>query len=183
MKPTVFLTQLLPLIVFIVVDSVVTDVRISIAAAIVFAAGQLTFTWVKRRRFDWFVLLDVALIGGFGAVSIVLDDDLFFRVKPAVLEGVTVLFMLALVLAPEPFLLGYFGRIMPERALRPEALGMMKSMLRWLSCFTLLHIAVMLYATFHASRGTWAMVSGPGYYVVFVPTLVMALRRRRARPR
>jgi hypothetical protein len=182
-----FVTQLLPLLVFIVVDSFVTDVRISIACAVVFAVGQLVVTWARTKQIDWFVLLDVGLIGLLGGISIAFEDDLFFKVKPAIIEGVTIVFMLALVLAPSRFLVGYFGRMMPGMAVDPQALGSMKAMLGLMCGYTALHIGAVLYAAFRLSREAWAFISGPGFYVFFVPVLGVvffrALRqRRRARP-
>jgi len=178
----VLLTQFLPLLVFIVVDALVTDPRISILCAVVFALGQLAYTWIKSRRFDWFVLVDVGLIVVLGGVAIVFENDLFFKVKPAIIEGISVVLMLALVFAPERFLMGYLGRTMPT--LRPEALGMMKSMLVWISLYTALHVAAVLYAAFRASRQTWAWVSGPGFYLIFIPLAAFVLvKRHQARRR
>jgi intracellular septation protein A len=178
--------QLLPLIVFIVVDSVVTDVRISIGAAMVFAAGQLAVAYAKTRRIDWFVVLDAGLVAVLGGVAIASQNELFFKVKPAIVEGLTVLFMLALVLAPDRFLVGYFGRMMPGRALQPEALGRMKTLLGWMCAWIALHIGAVLYTAFFSSRRAWAFVSGPGFYLLVAPLifgvpLVRRFRRRAAR--
>lgn len=181
-----FVTQLLPLLVFIVVDSFVTDVRISIACAVVFAVGQLAVTWARSKRVDWFVLLDVALIAGLGGVSIALEDEMFFKVKPAIVEAVTIVFMLALIVAPSRFLIGYFGRMVPDMAVDPQALKSMKAMLGLMCGYTALHIGAVLWAAFRMSREAWAFVSGPGFYVFFAPVLAVVLfrawrERRKAR--
>jgi len=175
MNPMVLLTQALPLVVFIIVDSLVTDVRISIFCAILFAAGQLIFTGRRTHRVDWFVLLDVGLIAALGGVSIAFQNDLFFKIKPAIIEGVTLVFMLALILAPSGFLTGYFGRMMQGKTLPPEALGRMKSLLGWMCVWVALHAGAVLYTAFFFSRRVWAFVSGPGFYLVFIPILVMLL--------
>jgi intracellular septation protein A len=184
MAPVVLLTQLLPLLVFIVVDALVTDARVSILCAVVFALGQLVYTWLKSRRLDWFVLADVGLIVILGGIAIVFENDKFFKVKPAIIEGISIALMLALVFAPARFLAGYLRRMMPT--LRPEALGVMKSMLVWMSLAMALHVAAVLYTAFRASRQTWAWVSGPGFYLIFIPMAAFVLvkrhgARRRAR--
>jgi intracellular septation protein A len=182
MRPTVLLTQLLPLLVFIVVDALVTDPRVSILCAVAFALGQLAYTWIKSHRLDWFVLVDVGLIVILGGIAIAFENDQFFKVKPAVIEGISIVLMLALIFAPERFLMGYLGRTMPT--LRPETLGVMKSMLLWMSLYTALHVAAVLYTAFRASRQTWAWVSGPGFYLVLVPIAAFVLvKRRKARRR
>jgi hypothetical protein len=173
-----FLTQLLPLLVFIVVDALVTDVRISILCAIVFALGQLTLTWAKTHQFDWFVLVDAGLIAVLGGVAIAFQNDLFFKIKPAIIEAVGIALMLALIFAPDRFLLGYFGRLMPGRLLRPEALGPLKSMLAAMCLYTTLHIAAVLYTAFRSSRQVWAWVSGPGFYLLFIPIMAVVIAKR-----
>ena len=178
MNPTVFLTQLLPLVVFIVVDALVTDVRISIVCAVVFAVGQLAWTWAKSHQLDWFVLLDVGLIVALGGVAVVFKNDLFFKVKPAIIEAITIVFMVALILAPDDFLKGYFGRMMPTRPLQPEAIAVMKSMLRWMSLYIAVHIAAVLYTAFRSSKQTWAWVSGPGFYLLLIPLMAVVLAKR-----
>ena len=187
MAPLQLLGQMLPLIVFIIVDSVFNNVRASIVSAIVFAAGQLVFFYLKTGKFDWFVLLDVALIAGLGTVSIVSKNELLFKVKPAIVEAATIVFFLVLVLMPDQFLLNYFGRMMPKgMVLRPAAMGTMKMILLGMCGYILLHISAVLFTAFHSSRRVWAFVSGPGFYLLFIPVMPVILvkffrRRRRMR--
>ena len=176
-----FLTQLLPILVFIVVDAMVSDVRISILAAVLFAVGQLAVTYARSRRFEWLVLIDVGLILALGAISIAFDNELFFEVKPAILEGVAVVLMVALIFAPDRFVLRYVERMAPPgRALRVDVL---KSMLGVISVCTVLHIGAVLYTAFYSSREVWALVSGPGFYVLILPVGLVAGLRLRARHR
>ena len=183
MNPMMLLfTQLLPLIVFIVVDAFVEDVRISILCAIVFAVLQLVYTFVKSRRFEWIVLVDVGLITLMGTISIVSKNDLFFKVKPAIMEGLAVIFFGALIFAPDRFLLNYFGRMLPGRTLNPTGLRLMKKMIGVLCVSVLIHIGLVLVTAWYTSKEIWATVSGPGFYLTALPAVVMALiQRRRAR--
>ncbi|MBN1129235.1 MAG: septation protein IspZ [Chitinispirillaceae bacterium] len=184
MTPMLFLGQMLPLIVFIIVDWLFKNIRISIVSAVVFACGQLVFYYGKTGRFDWFVLLDVGLIIALGAVAIIFKNDLFFKVKPAVVESAAIVVFLALALSPDRFLLDYFGRMMPEgMVLRPEAIGVMKTILLWMCVYVLLHIGAVLYTAFYSSRRMWAFVSGPGFYLLFIPVMAVitlkSVRKRR----
>ncbi|MBN2341058.1 MAG: septation protein IspZ [Deltaproteobacteria bacterium] len=177
------MTQLLPLIVFIVVDAIVTDVRISILCAVLFAVGQLIVTFVTTRRFEWLVLVDVALISVLGGISIVSQNDLFFKVKPAVIEGLAVLFFGGLMFAPESFLIRYFSRMTPGASMKPEAVRMLKQMLVVMCIATLVHIGAVLGVAFYASKEVWAAVSGPGFYAVVLPPMavMVVIKRRRAK--
>lgn len=183
MLPAQLLGQMLPLIVFIIVDSVFNNVKASIVSAIVFAAGQLIFFFVKTGKFDWFVLVDVALIAGLGTVSLISKNDLFFKVKPAVIEAATIVFFIVLIVLPDKFLLGYFGRMMPKgMVLQPAAIGSMKAILIWLCGYVLLHMGAVLYTAFYSSRRVWAFVSGPGFYLLFIPLMpVLFFRARKKR--
>jgi intracellular septation protein A len=179
MTPLQLLGQMLPLLVFIVVDSVYNNIRISIISAIVFAAFQLVFFYVKTGRFDWFVLVDVALIAGLGTISIVQKNELFFKVKPAIIEAATIIFLIVLVFMPDRFLLDYFGRMMPSGvAINPGAIATMKSMLLWMCGYIALHIAAVMYTAYFSSRKVWAFVSGPGFYLLFIPVIVTIIYKR-----
>ncbi len=185
MNPMMFLGQMLPLVVFIIVDSLFSNIRTSIISAIVFAAGQLVFFYVKTGKFDWFVLLDVGLIAALGTISIVFKNDLFFKVKPAIIEAATIVFFLVLILSPDRFLHDYFGRMMPAgMVLKPSAIGTMKTMLLWMCGYVFLHIGAVLYTAFYSSRKMWAFISGPGFYLLFVPVMaVLFIKKIRNRRR
>lgn len=177
MSRMTLLVQLLPLLVFLIVDAFVEDVRISVGAAIVFAVAQLAVTYWRTKRFDWFVLLDAALIAGMGGVSIALKDELFFKLKPAIIEGVTIALMVALILSPDSFLAAYVGRMTPGMELKPEALSPLRKVFAWSCVCVGAHIAAVLYTAFYASKSAWAAVSGPGFYLALLPVLAGALRR------
>jgi intracellular septation protein A len=175
---------MLPLIVFIIVDSVYKKIRISITAAVLCAAVQMAFSYGMTHRFDWFILLDLVLIAGLGIIAIIFKNEMFFKVKPAIVECAAVVFLFVLILSPDRFLLDYFGRMMPpDRILNPAAAGAMKTMLLWMCLYVVLHIGAVLYTARYSSRKLWAIVSGPGFFVVFIPIMLVvigkALRKNR----
>lgn len=171
--------QLLPLLVFIIVDSICNNIRVSIVSAILFAAGQLSLYYLKTGKFDWFVLVDVALIAALGTISIVSKNEMFFKVKPAIIEGATVVFMMVMFFLPDSVLLGYFGRMMPKDiTLNPAAIDLMKTMLLWICAYILVHIGAILYTAFFCSRRMWAIVSGPGFYLLFIPIMIGLILKR-----
>lgn len=172
------LSQMLPLIVFIIVDSIFNDVKVSIVSSIIFAIGQLIFFYFKTASFDWFVLIDVALIIGLGTISIILKNELFFKVKPAIIEASVIIFFIVLIVLPDQFLTGYFGRMMPKgMVLRPGGVVLIKKMLIWTCLYISLHICAVLYTAFYASRRVWAFVSGPGFYLLFIPVIPIIIVR------
>lgn len=173
------LGQMLPLVIFIIVDSICNDIKVSIVSAIVFAAGQLMFYYLKTRRFDWFVLIDVGLIAVLGFVSIAFKNEMFFKVKPAIIEAAAIIFMLVLIFSPGRFLLDYFGRMIPRgMALNPAAIGTMKQVLIYMCVYVVAHIGAVLYTAQFCSRKMWAFVSGPGFYLLFIPVMVFVIVKR-----
>lgn len=182
MHPTILLmAQLLPLIVFVVADAFVSDVRISICCAIIFSAGQLAVAFVRFHRFEWIVLADAGLIVLFGGISIAFKNDLFFLIKPAVMEGLAIIFFFSLMIGPDRFLLRYLGRMLPGRTLNSTALRVMKTMMVVLCISILVHIGAVLMTAFYASKEIWAMVSGPGFYLTLLPgaVVIFILKKRR----
>jgi intracellular septation protein A len=171
------LLQMLPLLVFIVADAIFSNVKISIIVAVVFAVVQTAVFYLKTGQFDWFILLDVGLIIGLGAVSIIFKNELFFKIKPAIVELAAIIFFLVMIFSPEAFLLGYFGRMMPKGMMRPEVIGAMKSMLGWMCLYILMHIGAVMYTALYSSRRIWAFVSGPGFYLLFIPLMATVLIR------
>lgn len=167
------LLQMLPLLVFIIADTVFNNVKASIIIAVIFAIGQTIFFYLKTGQFDWFILLDVGLIAGLGIVSIVLKNDLFFKIKPAIIEAAAIIFFLVLILSPDTFLAGYFGRMIQGVKFRPEMIAPIKTMLGYMCVYILLHIAAVLYTAFYSSRKIWAFVSGPGFYFLFIPVMII----------
>lgn len=173
------LLQFLPILVFIVVDAVIENTVISIISAVAFTALQTGITFFMTGEFDYFMLVDVALIAVMGGISLVTNDDRFFKVKPAIIEGLCVPFILFFVFAPDRFIMNYFGRYMPPgRALVPAAIPVMKTALLIMAVYMALHVLAILYTAFYCGKKTWAFVSGPGFYFVFMPMMIWIIIKR-----
>ena len=66
---------------FIVADSI-WGTKIGLIIAIASGIIELIVAFVKDRVIDKFVLLDIGLIFCLGMVSILLENDIFFKLKP-----------------------------------------------------------------------------------------------------
>lgn len=62
--------------------------------------------------------------------------------------------------------------------LNPAAIGLMKTMLLWMCAYIVVHIGAILYTAFFCSRRMWAIVSGPGFYLLFIPIMIGLLIKR-----
>jgi intracellular septation protein A len=180
------LLQLIPLLVFLAVDAFVQNPSWAIGAALGAVAFQAAWTFARERRFDRLILLDVALIGGLGAVSLISRNDLFFKLKPAIMEGVMVPYLAVLALGGERVLGGYLRRYSAATTIPPPALALMRRLLLLMAALVLVHAGLVTWAAVFTSRRTWGALSGPGFYVMLLPVAGWVLWRRakmrRSRP-
>jgi intracellular septation protein A len=175
--------QLLPILVFLLVDSLVEDPLWAIGAALAFVAFQTVVMFARHRRFDPLILLDAALIGGLGAISLLSEDELFFLLKPAIMEGLMVPFLLLLALGG-PLLRRYLERYTPGTTFNEQALPLLRTMLALMSALVAVHAVAVVLAALYLTRQAWGIVSGPGFYLLLIPllgwTLYQRFKRRRA---
>ena len=101
----------LPLIVFVLVDSF-----LGTFAGIIFAIGfglvEMALIFYREKRFDKFVLGDTLLLVVLGLVSIYLDNDVFFKLKPALIELIFCILIGISVFSPTNFLFNMGKRYM-----------------------------------------------------------------------
>jgi hypothetical protein len=177
------LLQVVPILVFLAVDALSDSVPLAIGAALAFVVVQTILNRVRGRPFDRFLLLDLALVGGMGAASLFTRNELFFKLKPAILEAVMLPFTGFLALAPERVLVAYLGRYAPAPP-APQALPLLRRLLGLMTILIAIHAGLTVLAALRLSRGAWAAVSGPGFYAILLPVLGYALwlrlRARRA---
>ncbi len=156
----------IPLFVFIAADEI-WGTKIGLYVAI--AVGFLEMVWVgfKEKRFDKFILFDTLLLIVLGIVSIVLDNDIFFKLKPGLIE-----LILVTVLAVSAFssinIIGVLGRrYLKDVTFNQAQVSQMRRILKTLFFIFLGHTVLVFYATFYMSNEAWAFISGGLFYILF----------------
>ncbi|OHD66396.1 MAG: hypothetical protein A2096_05080 [Spirochaetes bacterium GWF1_41_5] len=173
------LFQLLPIMVYILVDSIFNNPVISIIAAITAAAVQTAYGYYSSGSIDYFILLDTGLIILMGVISITARNELFFKIKPGIIEIIMIFYLLFLVMAPDTVMINYFSRMMPaEYKLNPMAAVMLKKTIILFIIFIILHAASVFYTAFYSSKKIWAFVSGPGLYFIFIPVMIYVFYKK-----
>lgn len=171
MSKTELLKKLLPgfipLFVFIAVDEI-WGTRAGLVAALVIGVAEMAWIWTKERRFDRFVLFDTGLLIALGSVSILLDNDLFFKLKPGLVE-----LILCAVLAVSAFsklnIIGLMTRrYMKDMELTDQQMAQFRKTLQLMFFVFLGHTLLVFYATFYLSNEAWAFISGGLFYILFV---------------
>lgn len=169
----------IPLFVFIAADAIWgTKTGLFVAVGV----GLLEMVWiaVREKRFDKFILFDTLLLVALGGVSIFLDNDLFFKLKPGLIE-----LILVAVLAVSAFSKVNVISLMGKRYLKDlqfndaQAAQMRKS-LKTLFFIFAGHTVLVFYATFFMSNEAWAFISGGLFYILFgVYFLAELVRQKR----
>lgn len=156
----------IPIFVFIAIDEI-WGTRAGLIAALVIGIGEMLWIWIREKRFDRFVLFDTALLVVLGSVSIFLDNDIFFKLKPGLVE-----LILCAVLAVSAFskvnIVGLMTqRYMKDMTLNDQQMTQFRKTLQLMFFVFLAHTALVFYSAFYLSDGAWAFISGGLFYILF----------------
>lgn len=168
----------LPLIIFIAADSI-WGTRVGLLVAVVFGLLEFVFYYIKERVIDKFLILDIGLIVALGLVSIVLDNDIFFKLKPAVIELIFVAMLGVSVFSSTNIMLLLTKRYMKGIELSEFQLQHFKKSMKALFFLFLLHTLMIVYSAFWMSKEGWAFVSGGLFYIIFAAYFVFELFRNK----
>lgn len=156
----------LPLIVFIAADAFFQP-GIAIAIAVGTAIIELIISYVKVKTLDKFILFDVALIVLLGSVSILLENEIFFKLKPAVIELIFCIILGISVFSPVNIMLMMTKRYMKNIELGKAQIAQLTKSLRALFYIFLGHTVLIVYSAFFMSKQAWAFISGGLFYILF----------------
>lgn len=160
------LPGLIPLFVFILADEIWGTI-VGLYIALGFGLGEFLYYLIKDKRIDKFVLLDTLLLLIFGIMSILLENDVFFKIKPALIESILLAIIAFSLWGPQNLILAmskrYMGEIHPD-ALQEKAMRHNMVAMFWI---TTLHIALVLYSAIYMSKEAWVFISGGLFYIFF----------------
>lgn len=155
----------LPIFAFIIADEI-WGTKVGLVVAIVSGIIELTWYWIKDRRFDKFILLDTLLIIVLGVVSIVLDNDVFFKIKPALIGILMCAILGVSVFTPANLVFNMSKRYMKGIEMNDLQVQLFRRNLKimfWIfSAYTLL----VLYSVWFMSDAAWAFISGGLFYII-----------------
>ena len=168
----------IPLFVFIVADEI-WGTKIGLFVAVGVGIVELLFVGFKEKRFDKFILFDTLLLVVLGAVSILLNNDIFFKLKPGLIE-----LILVAILAVSAFsnvnIVGLMGkRYLKGASFNETQMAQMRLSLKYLFYIFTAHTILVFYATFFLSKEAWAFISGGLFYILFGVYFLFELYRQR----
>ncbi len=163
----------LPLLMFVAADSFLSEhypeaeaTRYALLLGIGMGISQALFVYFKEQRLDKMILLDTLLIVGMGGFSLLSGDKIFFKMKPALVQLVTVLFLGFVAFVKPKLLASMSGRFMKDREISEAQLNSMQHSAQGLALVLFLHTLLIVYAALSMSKGAWAFISGPLIYII-----------------
>ncbi len=161
-----FTIGFIPLLVFILADEFF-GTRIALITAVVTGLIEFLYYYIRFRQIEGFVLFDVGLIILMGGISILLDNDIFFKLKPALIELILVIMVGVHGFSKTPLLLLVSKRYMKDLTVNDLQLKMMRQLCRVLFIVLLVHIILIVYSAYFMSKAAWGFISGGLFYIIF----------------
>lgn len=162
------LPGLLPLFVFIIADEI-WGTRIGLYIAVIFGVTELVITRIKDGKYDQFIIFDTGFLVILGLVSILLENDIFFKLKPALMEIILCIILTVSVYSPANLILAMSQRYMKnmELTLTEAGIDAMKRMFKIILLILVFHTLLTIYSAFYMSNEAWLFISGGLFYIIF----------------
>ncbi len=160
------LPGLIPLFIFILADEI-WGTRVGLYVALGTGIGELIYYYVKDKKTDGFIILDTALLLVLGVVSIVLENDIFFKIKPALIELILLVVIAFSLWGPKNLIMAMSKRYMGEMILDEGQEKMMRINMVVMFWITAFHIILVLYSAKYMSSAAWGFISGGLFYILF----------------
>jgi len=156
----------IPLFVFIVADEI-WGTEIGLIVALFIGLIELVYTFIKEKRFDKFILLDTALLMALGGVSLLLHNDIFFKIKPAIIEAIMCVILAVSAFTNIDIIGGMSKRYMKGIEMNEAVLIKFRQTLKVMFGIFSIHTLLVLYSALYMSKEAWAFVSGGLFYIIF----------------
>jgi len=160
------LPGLLPIFVFILVDEF-WSTEAGLVVAVVFGVGQLGYVFIREKRFDRFVFFDTLLLVALGGISIALNDEIFFKLKPALINLIFCAILGFSAFSSKNLLMMYTQRYMGDMKMPIGAEKAMQYTMKILFWMMIGYTLLIVYSAFYLSKEVWAFISGGLLYVLF----------------
>ena len=179
---TFFLLDILPLLAFVVVDSL-SNLKTALIAALAVAGLEVAYDVWSFGRIDEFTVISVLLVAVFGGLSLRFDNRLYFKFKPVVLSVVTAAALLVTCLLDRPLLvmaMDRYGPTLPESMRltlqQPQVRAILERASLYLGFGFLLHAGAVAWAALRLGNWGWFAVRSVGAYAMMLVVMLLAMR-------
>ena len=160
------LPGLLPLVIFILADEI-WGTKTGLIVALVLGITEFFYVWWRQKKIDNFILADTGLLLILGSVSLISANDLFFKLKPALIQAIFLVIVGIAAFGNPAFLIKMGGRFLGEMGqINRQGEQMMQKMLRRIFILITLHTGLIVYAAIYMSKEAWGFISGGLFYIL-----------------
>lgn len=162
------LPGLLPLFIFMAADEI-WGTKTGLYIAVIFGLCELFLTRIKDGRYDRFIIFDTVFLVILGLISILLENDIFFKLKPALIEFILCIILAVSVFSPANIVLAMSQRYMKNTGIQLTDAGLksMNRILKIILAVVMMHTALIVYSAFCMSNEAWLFISGGLFYIIF----------------
>lgn len=161
-----FTIGFIPLLIFIIADELY-GTKIGLIIAITVGIIEFAYYYLRYKTIEKFILFDVILIISLGGISLILENDIFFKLKPALIEGILVILLAVHAFSNKPILLMLGKRYLKDMSINQTQMRMMQKLSRMLFFLFLTHTLLIIYSAYYMSKEAWAFISGGLFYIIF----------------
>jgi isopentenyldiphosphate isomerase/intracellular septation protein A len=153
--------------------------KIGLTVAVSIGLIEMVVTWIREKKLDRFVLLDTLLLVLLSALSYLFENDIFFKVKPAMIN-VVLLALLALSLFTKIDPLGSMSqRYLSGVKLNDTQKNLFRRNLWAMFWIVSIHTLLVLWSAFFMSKEIWAFISSFLLFIMMGAYLGFELIRQR----
>jgi intracellular septation protein A len=168
----------LPIIIFVIADEIWGTI-VGLIVAIVVGIIELIISYFKNKKIDTFILLDTALLIGMGLVSIILDNDIFFKLKPALINVIFCALLGISAFSEKNIIMLMSKRYMKDMQINRKQEEKMKASIQVLFWIFTLHTILIVISAYFMSKAAWAFISGGLLYIIFGMYFLIELIRNK----
>jgi len=160
------LPSFIPLIAYVLVDTFLGE-RTGLYAGIGIGVVEFLVVLVRDRKPDPFVAADTLLLALAGAISLISNNDIWFKLKPAVIELVFSASFALLLVLPERYLKAYMERQLKGFEFPDSTLPAMRKSLGAMLAILAVHAGLTAWSAVALSTKAWGFISGVLLYILF----------------
>ncbi|MEI6091903.1 MAG: NUDIX domain-containing protein [bacterium] len=160
------LPGIIPLLVYIIADAIFGELWGMIIAAGL-SVVEFAVIYFRSKVADKFVLFDLALVAIFGGISIISNNPIFFKLKPAIIEFTMAAFLGIALFVNISLLTKFIYRYFPTLKLSELQMEQMRKSIKWLFWIICFHIGTIVYSAYFLPKEIWAFISSIGLYILF----------------
>jgi len=144
-----FLADFFPVLLFFITYKVY-DIYVATAVAIAASFAQVGFHWFRHRRFETMHLVTLAIMVFFGGATLLLQDEMFIKWKPTVINWIFAAVFIGSHFIGEKTII---QRMMGQAMTLPQPVWF-KLNISWILFFTITGL-INLYVVYNFDTDTW----------------------------